>query len=379
MRLFVLSSEFPPGPGGIGTHAYQLARHMCHLGWDVIVVTVQDYVSEYEVQAFNARQHFEILRLPSFSILPLKYMLRIGVIWQQIRRSKPDAILATGERAVWAAAALKGHTPAVAVGHGTEFGLSGWPERLTRWAFARVDHVVCVSRFTWEMMIRKGIRPLQGSVIPNGADEAHFKTIDLAVIRHFRKQLGFETQALLLTVGNVTERKGQHVVIRALPYVLAEVSDVHYLIAGLPTMQGQFSALASSLGVAAHVHFLGRVPQAELPILMNACDVFVMTSVNTASGDVEGYGIAAVEAALCGKPAVVSDGSGLAEAVLDKVTGFVVPQNDPEQTAKALITLLKDEALRQRMGMIARERALAEQTWTACAKAYDQLLRSLIS
>jgi len=182
----------------------------------------------------------------------------------------------------------------------------------------------------------------------------------------------------MLTVGNVTERKGQHVVIRALPYILREVPNVHYLIAGLPTMKEQFRALAAALGVADHVHFLGRVPQEDLPLLMNACDAFVMTSVNTPSGDVEGYGIAVVEAALCGKPAVVSDRTGLAEAVLDRVTGLVVPQNDPKQTAEALITLLTDEFLRQRLGAAAKQRALAEQTWSARAKAYDLVLRKYL-
>jgi phosphatidylinositol alpha-1,6-mannosyltransferase len=103
-----------------------------------------------------------------------------------------------------------------------------------------------------------------------------------------------------------------------------------------------------------------------------------MTSVNTPGGDVEGYGIAVVEAALCGKPAVVSEGSGLTEAVQDKVTGLVVPQNDPRAAAEALITLLKDKSIRQRMGAAARRRALAEQTWSVIAQAYDRVLRQYL-
>lgn len=378
-RLLILASEFPPGPGGIGSHAYYLARHLGRLGWYVAVVTVQDYVSSKEVQDFNAQQDFPIVRLRSVPVAPLKLLLRAGIIAQQIRKQRPHVLLATGERAVWATAALKGHVPAIAVGHGTEFGLGGWYKKLNQWAFGRVDHVVCVSRFTWQMMAQQGIVPQQSSVIPNGADDELFREVSRSEIEELKGRLGLRNSPLILTVGNVTERKGQHVIIRALPHILREVPDVHYLIAGLPTMKEQYSDLASSLGVANHVHFLGRVPQAELPLLMNACDVFAMTSVNTTSGDVEGYGIAAVEAALCGKPAVVSDGSGLAEAVLDKVTGLVVPQNDPEQTAKALVTLLKDDVLRQRMGMAARERALAEQTWSARAKTYDELFRRLIS
>lgn len=302
------------------------------------------------------------------------------MIWRQIRVRKPDLILAAGARAVWIASALSGHIPTVAVGYGSEFGLAGLQRTVNRWAFQRVNHVISISQFTSNVMAQCHISPRSISVIPCGADDSRFTIMESERIRTFRESCGFnQSSLLLLTVGNVTERKGQHVIIRALPHILREVPDVHYLIAGLPTMKKEYSGLASSLGVANHVHFLGRVPHTELLILVNACDVFAMTSVNTASGDVEGYGIAAVEAALCGKPAVVSNGSGLAEAVADQITGLVVPQNDPEQTARALITLLKDKSLRQRLGMAARERALAEQTWSARAKAHDQIFRKLIS
>lgn len=380
LKLLILSTEFPPGPGGIGTHTYQLAGNLSKLGWQVVVVAPQDYASDQEVKLFNSIQPFRIVRLRMLPFIAVKSAYRVAVIWKQIRIWRPNLILAAGERAVWIAALFSGHIPVIAVGYGSEFGLAGWQRKLNRWAFQQVDHVISISKFTAALIAECHIVPRSASIIPCGADDSHFDLVALERVSEFRERYGFDQLSrLILTVGNVTDRKGQHVVIRALPHVLQEVPEAHYLIAGLPTMREQFSALAVSLGVADHVHFLGRVPHAELPILMNACDVFAMTSVNTASGDVEGYGIAAVEAALCGKPAVVSDGSGLAEAVLNEVTGFVVPQNDPEQTAKALITLLKDENLRQRMGMAARERALAEQTWTARAKAYDQLLRSFVS
>jgi len=81
---------------------------------------------------------------------------------------------------------------------------------------------------------------------------------------------------------------------------------------------------------------------------------------------------------LCGKPAVVSGDSGLAEAVIDRETGFVVPQNDPEQTARAVIALLKDDELRRRLGTAARQRALAKQTWSVRLQAYETVLRELV-
>ncbi len=103
-----------------------------------------------------------------------------------------------------------------------------------------------------------------------------------------------------------------------------------------------------------------------------------MTSVTTDDGDVEGYGIATVEAALCGKPSVVSDGSGLTEAVVDGVTGLVVPQRNPEATAHAIVQLLRDKSHREKMGESALRRAKREQTWASRGREYDCLFRQLL-
>jgi hypothetical protein len=59
MRVLVLSTEFPPGPGGIGTHAYQLASGLHERGWQVLVLTRQDVANDNEIEAFNRQQPFE--------------------------------------------------------------------------------------------------------------------------------------------------------------------------------------------------------------------------------------------------------------------------------------------------------------------------------
>jgi phosphatidylinositol alpha-1,6-mannosyltransferase len=154
--------------------------------------------------------------------------------------------------------------------------------------------------------------------------------------------------------------------------------DVHYLMAGLPTKEPEFGALARELGVAERVHFLGRVDTARLVRLLNVCDLFVMTSRHDAQGDFEGYGIAVVEAALCGRPAVVTGNSGLAEAIEDGTTGLCVPENDVDATAAAIQDLLRDPVRRRAMGAAARARALSEQTWDRRVGEYDDVLRALV-
>ena len=77
----------------------------------------------------------------------------------------------------------------------------------------------------------------------------------------------------------------------------------------------------------------------------------------------EGFGVAVVEAALCGKPAVVSKNSGLVEAIIDGVTGIGVPEDDPRATATAILSLLTNQTLCREMGATARLQALAGRTW----------------
>ena len=380
MHVLILSREFPPGPGGIGAHAYQLADNLTRLGWAVTVLTPQDYAAPEEIREFNASRAFPVVNLPSRRGNLREGWHRWRALRRQIQAQTPDVLVASGQRSVWLAAATgrKFRLPWVAVGHGTEFGaLQGWQLKLTRWAFGRATAVVCVSQYTRGLMLSRNIQPRLDVVIPNGADDRAFERLPAGEIQAFRDGLKLDADHLLLTVGNVTERKGQEVVIRSLPQVLAQCPKTHYLMAGLPTLQSRLTELARGLGVLDHVHFLGRLSQDQLRRHLNACDVFVMTSRFTRDGDCEGFGIAVVEAALCGKPAVVTGNSGLAEAIVEGQTGFTATENDPGSVADALLRLLRDPRLRSQMGNAAQKRAIEEQTWRGRALEYDRVLRQL--
>jgi len=381
MRLLVLSSEFPPGPGGIGTHAHQVSHNLVRAGWQVTAISPQDHASEEQIRDFNESQPFPIVRLPSQRGALVVAALRWRILIRCIRMRKPDILLGTGERSAWLAAAASRlyKLPWVAVGHGTEFGVSNvWASRATRWSFECASAVVCVSQYTRRLMVESGINPRRELVIPNGGDDVRFRVLPAGEIKSFRQSLGKDADHLLLTVGNVTERKGQEVVIRALPHILKVARKTHYLMAGLPTLKHELTELACELGVAEHVHFLGRVDADSLVKYLNCCDVFVMTSRLTKDGDCEGFGIAVVEAALCGKPAVVSANSGLAEAIIDGSTGIAVPEGDEVATANALLSLLKDPQLRHTMGKAALDLAQREQSWRTRSGEYDKLLGGLL-
>ena len=72
MRLLLSASEFPPGPGGIGSHAFQVARNLLGLDWEVAVLSSQDFSGDDEIEAFNSAQPFKIVRLKHFSPAPVE-------------------------------------------------------------------------------------------------------------------------------------------------------------------------------------------------------------------------------------------------------------------------------------------------------------------
>lgn len=374
----LLTSEFPPGPGGIGHHAYQVARHLCRRGWQVVVLTPQSYATAKEIASFNQEQDFSIVRLKEIPGPPIEAFYRVAVLHRWRQRQQPDVLLASGQRAVWLAAFFTrfAKIPWVAVGHGFEFGVKDpLSRRLNRLTYSQAHCLISVSAYTQSRMLGMGIRPKQQVVIHNGADDELFQVLPAESVQRWCRAKGLEAARLLLTVGNVTERKGQEVVIRALPKIRQSVPDVHYLIAGLPTLKDKLIKIAATLGVADRVHFLGKVSAEQLVMAYNACDVFVMTSRHASTGDFEGFGIAAVEAALCGKPAVVTQNSGLEEAIQAGRTGLTVPENNPDATAAAIIHLLQNESLRLEFGHNARQRALQEQTWSRCVDRYVEVLK----
>jgi phosphatidylinositol alpha-1,6-mannosyltransferase len=378
-RLLVVSSEFPPGPGGIGTHANQLVRHLSDRGWTTTVVTAQDYASDEEIGDFNASAAFTVERIRHMAPSALEAISRRRILARAIRKHGPQVLIATGSRSVMLVASFRRTLPWVAIGHGTEFGGRGWERAVTRWSFRRATAVVCVSHFTQRRLHRLGVFPANDSVIRNGADPTSFVPMPLAERERARRDFGMADSHVLITVGNVTERKGQEVVVSALPAICARIPNVQYWVVGLPTRGAELVSLAERLGVAPRVHVVGRVEERRLVRLLGAADLFVMPSRETAAGDVEGYGIAAVEAALCGVPSVVTDGSGLSEAIMPGETGLLVRPDDPGSLAAAVLRLLENEAQLRRMGENALARALSEQTWDKSVGKYDELLQSLVN
>jgi len=117
--------------------------------------------------------------------------------------------------------------------------------------------------------------------------------------------------------------------------------------------------LAINLGVETQVVFHGTVSHERVPALLNHLDIYVALS----RLDSESFGVAILEASACEKPVVVSDADGPAEVTIDGTTGFIVPRENPQAAADAILKLVKDKELRVQMGRSGRLHVLENYTW----------------
>jgi phosphatidylinositol alpha-1,6-mannosyltransferase len=126
--------------------------------------------------------------------------------------------------------------------------------------------------------------------------------------------------------------------------VLKTFPQLHYHCIGIASEQDRFMAIAKSLGVAEHITFHGVVNADALKRMLRDTDVFVMLSTETATGDVEGFGISILEANALGVPAIGSKNSGIEDAIQHGVSGLLIDAADAEGFTRAIAEVLKARA-----------------------------------
>jgi phosphatidyl-myo-inositol dimannoside synthase len=244
-----------------------------------------------------------------------------------------------------------------------------------RRALRHADAIQANSEFTKSVLLAHGVREDRIHVTTPGIDVR--KTLREPVIdRSIAARL--EGRRLLLTVGRLEARKGQDMVLRALPLLLPEYPDLYYVMAGesVPQMHDYYEGLVHDLGLEAYATVFSNLDNQAIAYLYDRCQVFVMANRELENGDTEGYGIVFLEAGAWGKPAIGGRAGGATEAVDDGVTGLLVDGTDPKDIATAIGALLADDSLAKRMGEAGRRKVLANG-WDSKSREYRELIKRL--
>lgn len=367
-RILLLSSEFPPGPGGIGQHAYSLAKALKEENFEVLVMSPADYATEEEVVQFDSSQVFSMIRFKR-SVPLLTYINRIRAVYSCIKKKDIKHVVLTGKFSLWIGLLLKitnSKIKTTAILHGSEVSLKEWMLRkLTHASIHSADNIIAVSSFTKSILPRTILKAKEIHVIPNGIELIEQnENIGEGKVELVGKPC-------LLTVGHVTPRKGQHRVVNALPHLVKKYPLIHYHMVGTPNTKKEVEELALNLGVAEHITFHNRIERHEdLEKYYNACDIFMLLSENQSDGDVEGFGIVALEANLSGKPVVGAINCGIEDAVKNDFSGYLVDGNNSNEIAAAVELCLLNK---ERLEITSRDWA-KQHNWKNIVKMYIPFL-----
>ena len=370
-RTLLLTNDFPPRAGGIQSYVQALAERMP--AKDLVV-----YAPAWPGAAeFDAAQEFEVVRHPGSLMLPVPSVARRAKALVEKHRLE----------AVWfgAAAPLALLTPtlrragvvrAVASTHGHEVGWSMLPvsRQALRAIGRQVDVVTYVSTYA-RRRIAAALGPMAAlEYLPAGVDTEVFRP-DPEGRARVRAELGLGERPVVACISRLVARKGQDMLIRALPAVLAVVPDAVLLIVGNGPEAESLGRLAEQVGVTENVIFAGGVPWLELPAHYAAADVFAMPCRTRGGGlDVEGLGIVFLEASAMELPVVAGDSGGAPEAVQPGRTGLVVGGRDVEGIAQAVSGLLTDRERAARWGAAGRDWITQRWNWQRSADRLADLL-----
>jgi phosphatidylinositol alpha-1,6-mannosyltransferase len=374
-RVLLVTNDFPPRRGGIQSYLAELVTRLAAARQHTLTVYAPQWK---DAEAFDARTDgYRVVRHPGTLMLPVPgveaRMRRliaehdVDTVW--FGAAAPLGLLAARARRAGAGRVL-------ASTHGHEVGWSMLPG--ARSVLRRIgddsDVVTYVSRYT-----RGRFAPAFGphaalEHLPPGVDTDRFRP-DPASRAELRARYGLGQRPTLVCLSRLVPRKGQDMLIRALPAIRRRVAGAALVIAGGGPYADTLHSLAERVGVRDHVTFTGGVPAAELPAYHAMADVFAMPCRTRGAGlDVEGLGIVFLEASATGVPVIAGSSGGAPETVQHNKTGMVVDGRSVPQIADAASELLADPDRAAAMGAAGRDWVTAQWRWDDLAGRLSDLI-----
>lgn len=256
--------------------------------------------------------------------------------------------------------------PVVITGRGTDLNYLprfALPRRQIQWAARRAAGLITVCQALKDSLVDLGVAQQRVTVLRNGVDLHVFRPFrDERARAAARAKFGMKRDVALVSVGQLIERKGHHLIIAALP----DLPGVDLYIAGDGPDRAKLQSLAIDLGVSNRLHLLGVVPHADLPSLYAAADISVLASSR------EGWANVLLESMACGTPVVASRIWGTPEVVADPAAGVLMEERSAVGVAAGVNSLL------QRMPDRCATRRYAERfSWDATTDGQLRLFQGI--
>ena len=376
-RVLLVTNDFPPRRGGIQSYLEAFVGQLLQSGGHELTVYAPKWKGAPEYDSAAGQLGYDVVRHPTTLMLPeptvatrMRALIAergIQTVW--FGAAAPLALLAPLARTA-------GADRVIASTHGHEVGWSMLP--VARTALRRIgtgtDAVTYVSRYTRRRFASAFGPRAALEHLPPGVDTERFAPDEVARAA-MRARYGLGNRPVVVCLSRLVPRKGQDMLIRALPAIRERVPGAALVIVGGGPYRSSLHRLAHSFGVSDDVVFTDGVPGEELPAHHAMADVFAMPCRTRGAGlDVEGLGIVYLEASASGVPVVAGRSGGAPETVMDGKTGLVVDGWDVGAIAASVSDLLADPDRAARMGAAGRRWVVDNWQWKTQAARLAELL-----
>ena len=390
LTVMMLSWEFPPRViGGISPHVYNLSGSLAKNGAKVYVVTC-DFPGAPQHEIVNGVEVFRIdsYKNPSPDFASWVYLMNVNMQKEAAAiigslNEKVDVLHAHDWLVADAGIGLKHvfRRPLLVTMHSTEIGrrngIHSDYERMIHetetWLTYEAWKVVCcssymVSHVQWAF----GLPTDKIVMVPNGVNAAEYNANENEDLREFRRKFALPEEKIVLFVGRLVHEKGVHVLVNAIPKVLAKTNS-KFIIVGNGYMKEQLSVVVKAMGLSHKVLFTGFVDDKTLKRLQKCADVSVVPSL------FEPFGIVALEAMAAKSPVVVSDSGGLSEIVEHDVTGVKVYPDNPDSLAWGITKVLMDDSYANWIRTNAYKKVRERYEWGTIARQTQMVYENVLS
>ena len=240
---------------------------------------------------------------------------------------------------------------------------------LKKFSLRQASAITANSIFT-SSLVKNLDRNVPIDVVPMGVDTDEFNPNRKNP--KIREELGIEGP-MILFVGRLVENKGVQHLLQAMPSVLKIFPNAVLVIIGDGSQKGKLKKLVETMKLSQSVYFLGTLSHSQLPEYYAEADVFVGPS------EVEGLGVVFLEASSSGLPLVGTAIGGTADILLDGVTGIKVETENAVELSRAIVRILRDDELSQRLSKNARDHAVKNFSWPRVAFRFAEIFSEILS
>jgi glycosyltransferase involved in cell wall biosynthesis len=373
----MIISSFYPIIGGAERQAQQLAAKLLSRGIDVCVLT-RRYTGLLSYQEIDGVPVFRLPAPGGRLVAAFSYLI-FAVRWLRSYRGRQYSVIHAHQAlspAIIGILDVWGNNRKVIVkiacsgAHGDVAQMEQLPFlTLRRHLLRRVDTFVAVNSETEAELRHLGLTsPVV--FIPNGVDTTYFVPPLAVVKQSLRKALGLPSIGqVAVFVGRLESQKNTSLLLQAWSNVIAQQEDAKLLVVGQGTQRAVLEQQARGLGLEKHVRFVGQVDNVR--DYLHAADIFVLPS------KAEGLSNSLLEAMACGLPVVVSAIGGNTDAVREGVEGLLIPPDNESALANALLDIVSNPALMERLGANARQTAVERFSLESVTEHYISLYHSL--